>query len=87
MHCKYFDDLHERNDLEFVFFFVQKSVVALGDGRRLISKGSIFHCTSAVSGTADVQLYCCGSDYCNSSIRRGGSSIVLLLFTVLRIYM
>ncbi|CAF1010258.1 unnamed protein product [Adineta steineri] len=61
-----------------------KTIVTLGDGSRLISKGSVFFCPTTTS-TADIQMYCCGSDYCNSSFRLG-PSLFLSLFILTRIY-
>ncbi|CAF1567272.1 unnamed protein product [Rotaria magnacalcarata] len=36
------------------------------NGRHLVSKGSVFFCPSETT-TANTQIYCCGTDYCNSS--------------------
>ncbi len=59
--------------------------MTLGDGRRLITKGAVFYCPNQIT-TGDVQLLCCGSDYCNSSIRFG-PSILLSFFIFIRIYL
>ncbi|CAF1077071.1 unnamed protein product [Rotaria sp. Silwood1] len=60
------------------------TVVNLSDGRRFVSKGSVFFCPTQTT-QADVKIYCCDHDYCNLSIRIG-PSILLFLFIFIRIY-
>ncbi|CAF3631228.1 unnamed protein product [Rotaria sordida] len=54
------------------------TVVNLGDGRRLVLKGSVFFCPVQTSQT-DVTIYCCDRDYCNST-NYIAPSILLFLF-------
>ncbi|UJR13540.1 hypothetical protein I4U23_000554 [Adineta vaga] len=61
-----------------------KTVLNLGDGRRLVSKGSVFYCATPTN-TGDVQMYCCGTDYCNTSLRHY-PSLVLLFFIFICLY-
>ena len=78
---RYFD-----NDSRQTEYF-QKTIMNLGEGRRLISKGSVFFCPAQTSVT-DVQVLCCDHDYCNSSspLQRWFSSVRLLLLSCILIY-
>jgi hypothetical protein len=69
-------------------FFSQKTIVSFADGHRLISKGSVFFCPTE-GNTGDVQVFCCGSDFCNSSIRLSVSMLVLyqLFYILIRTYL
>ncbi|CAF1546669.1 unnamed protein product [Adineta ricciae] len=61
-----------------------KTVLNLGDGRRLISKGSVFYCPSSTTSDA-IQMTCCGTDYCNASIRQS-PSLFVLFFILISLY-
>ncbi|CAF0780557.1 unnamed protein product [Rotaria sp. Silwood1] len=65
-----------------------KTVVNLGDDRRLISKGSVFFCPTETS-SANTQIYCCNSDYCNSSNHLDSSMLLFYLscFILIRTYL
>jgi len=53
------------------------------DGRRLVSKGSVFFCPPQTL-SSDAQIYCCGSDYCNLSTQLDVSmSLFYLSFFIL----
>ncbi|CAF3235934.1 unnamed protein product [Rotaria socialis] len=43
-----------------------KTVMNLGNGQNLVSKGSVFFCPIETT-TANTRIYCCGTNYCNSS--------------------
>ncbi len=62
--------------------------MTLSDGRRLISRGSVFFCPSQ-SSSPDFQIYCCSSDFCNSSTHLGLSMFVfyLSIFILIRVYL
>jgi len=63
-----------------------KTIVSLGDGRLFITKGSVFYCPAQAS-TGDIQFLCCGSDYCNSSIRLSPSFLLLFFIFYKNIFM
>jgi hypothetical protein len=62
--------------------------MTIGDGRRLVSRGSVFFCPSQTS-SSDVQIYCCSSDFCNASVHLGLSMILfpLSFFLLIRMYL
>lgn len=59
-----------------------------GDGRRLVSKGSVFFCPTSVS-SPDAQVYCCDTDYCNSSTHLDLSMFLFYLsfFILIKTYL
>ncbi len=62
--------------------------MTIGDGRRLVSRGSVFFCPAQTTSN-DAEIYCCGSDFCNSSIHLGLSMFLFYLpfFILIRIYL
>ncbi|CAF3510609.1 unnamed protein product [Adineta steineri] len=65
-----------------------KTVMNMADGRRLVSKGTVFFCPTQTSA-ADAQIYCCSSDYCNVSTQLNVSMSLLYLsfFILMKIYL
>ncbi|CAF0798866.1 unnamed protein product [Didymodactylos carnosus] len=59
-----------------------KTVMTL-DTTKLINKGSLFQCPATTS-TANIQIYCCGQDFCNQGdkISTFANSILLSLIIV-----
>ena len=62
--------------------------MTLGDDRRLISRGSVFFCPTHTS-SSDVQIYCCGSDFCNSAIHLNVSMFIFYVsfFISIKLYL
>lgn len=62
--------------------------MTLSGGRRLVSRGSVFFCPSQTSSN-DAQIYCCASDFCNSSIQLNLSMFLffLSLFILMKVHL
>lgn len=56
--------------------------------RRLISRGSVFFCPTQTS-SGDVQIYCCGTDFCNESAHLSLSKFIFFLsfFLLIKVYL
>lgn len=70
--------------LFFKIFIIQTTTVNLGNGGRLVTRGSVFFCP-VQTGQSDVQIHCCDYDYCNSAVHLT-PSILLLVIIFIRIY-
>ncbi|UJR33736.1 hypothetical protein I4U23_021163 [Adineta vaga] len=55
-----------------------KTVMHMADGRRLVSKGTVFFCPTQTAA-ADAQIHCCSSDFCNTSAHINLSTALMFL--------
>ncbi|CAF0748062.1 unnamed protein product [Adineta ricciae] len=56
-----------------------KTIMKMADGRRLVSKGTVFFCPTQAAA-ADAEIYCCNTDFCNGSSHINLSITIMFLF-------